>query len=821
MEKMKDNNVRRVVFEVSLKPFKNRNFNNICEDILDKWSSMINIADSVSILLWVGNGSEIVLWDGNFNKEINWARYIGFCNYDFKAYPKDIPPENDWYLVNKAILYTDKPLKITYKDLKEIIKCFKKICKEKYKKKLTVGIPFDPGPEFVHDQFRYLKHPEILAGGPNSEYNTCWFVCSFSEIKNVKEKLKGFPKGIKGSIPFGEFLGKQFYHFAKDLNVDYIWFSNGFAFSHYAWYYKGEIFDGEKFRIEKIPDIEEKIISFWKYFRKYWKGKIEVRGTNYAMGLDISKDAINYKRIYKEGKLDIIPPNTPWGSRDMGGEICIYLTRLAEIPGEKIPIRFYINDPWFRVNAWTDYYGRQPYDIYLPMMTGRINEKGKFQKFTDIEFLTIDTEKGEVFKEQGEEVYYHIKRGLEFSSDEAGPILWIYPYDEYHETLKNPTYISHLYFGDSFISRSITNGFPLNTVISSKNFKKLYRKNPDYFKDKILLTHLPVSKWEYIYDVIDFVKDGGNAIFYGSFEPVSEDIRKIFNVRVEDEGLYGDFEIENLLFEDELNVPLKRKFYHNPVFGGGGLKEILEEGEKVRLIKNGKRRSFVGVINYGKGKIGWIRGSLPFLTEKLSLHPLTLSPINYYEPGDFSRYLLSEFGYFIKFKKYVDLGKEEKRDSLSEIKVSVISPSISNSPTILIGRNKNGFVIGGLKPSSEVEIFIRFPEGIPVLTEREVVVDNKIGKYILDKTFLFEVRVLVEQDLFSVIKAREVSKDFGYKRQIHLSGLKNSTLTIYPENLEKCKIKVMDRLIPKFLEIEKCKNYVKKGGLNGEIEILW
>lgn len=813
--------INRVVLEVSLKPFKDRNFKKTCEEILDKWSSMISIADSVSVLIWVGDGSEIILWDGNFNKEINWARYIGFCNYDLGGYPKNIPPEEDWYLVNKAVLYTEKPLKITYKDLKNIIKWFKKICKEKYKKKLTVGIPFDPGPEFVHDEFRYVKHPEILAGGPNSEYNTCWFVCSWSNIKDVKERLKGFPKGIKEEIPFGEFLGKQFYHFAKDLDVDYIWFSNGFAFSHYAWYYKGEIFDGEKFIVEKIPDIEEKVISFWKIFRKYWKGSIEVRGTNYAVGLDISKDAINYKRIYKEGKLDIAPPNTPWGSRDMGGEICIYLTRLAEIPDKRILLRLYTNDPWFRANPWWDYYGREPYDIYLPMMTGRINEKGEFEKFNEIAFVTIDTERGIVSKEQAEEIYYHIKRGMEFSPDEPGPIVWIYPFDEYHEILKNPKYISHLYFGDSFISRSITNGFPLNTVISSKNFKKLYRKNPDYFKDKILLTHLPLGDWEYTYDVFDFVKDGGNAIFYGSFEPVGDDIRKIFKVKIED-GLSEEFEIENMLIEDELNIPLKRKFYHNPVFGGGGIFEIFDEGEKVLLKKNGKKRSFVSIINYGKGKIGWIRGSLPFKTERFSYQPHNLSPIEYYEPGDFLRYLLSEFGYIIRFKKYVNLQTREKRDSLTEISVKAIVSSISRSPTILISKKKNGYILSGIKPSNEVEIYMKFPEGVPLPTEREIILrDDKLGKYNFDKTFLSEVRFLVQQEEPSILQAKEVRRDFGYTRQLNISGLKNSTLTVYPENLEKCKIKVMDKLISKFLEIEKGKNYVKKGGLNGEIEVLW
>ena len=108
MEKIKDieilnGEIERIVFEMSLKPFKDRNFKKKCEEILEKWESMIKIADRISFLLWVGNGSEILEWDGNYNKEINWARYIGFCNLDYGAYP----PEIDHYKINKAcLLYT-------------------------------------------------------------------------------------------------------------------------------------------------------------------------------------------------------------------------------------------------------------------------------------------------------------------------------------------------------------------------------------------------------------------------------------------------------------------------------------------------------------------------------------------------------------------------------------------------------------------------------------------------------------------------------------------------------------------------------------------
>ncbi|MCD6407435.1 hypothetical protein J7L87_00085, partial [bacterium] len=452
--------IKRIVLEMSLKPFKKRNEKYIydkCEKILKSWESLINSGEEISILLWVGDGSEILLWDGDLNKEINWAKYIGYCNYDFGCYP-----EGKYHRVNKAQLYMKNPPRLRYKELKIIISSFKKICKEKYKKKVRVGIPFDSYPEFVHDKFRYVEHPEILSGGPHTEYKTLPVVCCWKEIENVNIKVKGFSEGIKGKLPFGEFLGKQFSIFSKDFGVDYIWFSNGFGFTPYSWYHKGEIFDGEKYRIEKVKEIEKRVISFWRIFRREYKGPIEVRGTDSSVGIDIAKDAINYKKIYEVGKLKFSLPNTPWGSKDLGGEIGIYLTRLSEIPDGRIPIRFYINDPWFVANPWWDYYGGEPFDIYVPMTVSRINEKGEIEKFTDIELLTIDTEKGQVSEKQAEEVSYHIKRGIEFSPDKPGPILWVYPFNEYHSILRKPDLLNHIYFQDSFILRGISNGFPLN-----------------------------------------------------------------------------------------------------------------------------------------------------------------------------------------------------------------------------------------------------------------------------------------------------------------------------------------------------------------------
>ena len=85
--------LNRVVLEIGLRPFDNmslREIERVCRHALSSWSKLIEQGETISVLFWTGNGDEIVQFDGNMNKEVNWGKYIGFCNLDSDAYPADV-----------------------------------------------------------------------------------------------------------------------------------------------------------------------------------------------------------------------------------------------------------------------------------------------------------------------------------------------------------------------------------------------------------------------------------------------------------------------------------------------------------------------------------------------------------------------------------------------------------------------------------------------------------------------------------------------------------------------------------------------------------
>src|SRR5690606_13087970 len=239
-------------------------------------------------------------------------------------------------------------------------------------------------------EFKYKKHPEILEGSAMGEKS---FVFSYATLNEDKTAYAGFPKGIPENTPFGTFFGRQSQHFLKDLNFDYIWFSNGFGFGMEPWASTGVIFTGKGFNKERLAETKEKIINFWKLFRAECPNyRIETRGTNLSTGIDLAKDVVDLRAIYNGGFNILPPPNSPWAALDgdFGLEMIGYLSRMAELPDDKYIYRYYTHDPWWLNSPWLDRYGSEPHDIYLPMSASRINENGEIKLPTHLNFLTID-----------------------------------------------------------------------------------------------------------------------------------------------------------------------------------------------------------------------------------------------------------------------------------------------------------------------------------------------------------------------------------------------------------------------------------------------
>ena len=184
------------------------------------------------------------------------------------------------------------------------------------------------------------------------------------------------------------------------------------------------------------------------------------------------------------------------------------MSRISELPDDRYLFRYYTHDPWWANSPWLDRYGREAHDIHLPMAVTRIDADGNVKLPTHLTFLTIDDSYGNMPEQVPSEVIPHILQGRRTSPDQPGLIVWVYPFDEYHDwAYKQPERIEEIYYGDWFIQQAINDGFPMNTVVSSGNFTKLMEEGKNTFDESILVSIVPDAGSEMEKQLMKFITD--------------------------------------------------------------------------------------------------------------------------------------------------------------------------------------------------------------------------------------------------------------------------------------------------------------------------
>lgn len=753
-----------ITIEMSLKPFKENTqeyIRYVCNLAFEQWKPLLNHADTVSVLLWTSDGSEILEYSGELTQELEWGKYAGNPNASNKVNsgPKELT------LHQRAYTYLDNPPSFTYGDLKNIILTIKEEGRKVTGKVIRVGETFDPGPEFAVSKFKYELHPEICMAKTMGAKS---FVCCYASLNADTLSYAAYPEGIPDGTLFGTFFGKQSEIFLKDMGFDYLWLSNGFGFGMEPWNTIGAIFDGENFNNERIEEIHNKIINFWTEFRRECPDiPVETRGTNLSTGIDLARDGVDLKSIYNGGYNILPPPNSPWAALDgdFGLELVGYMSHIAEIPDERYLFRYYIHDPWWVNSPWLDRYGRQAHDIYLPMSVSRINSQGKVCLPTNLNFLSIDNTYGDMPEQVPEEVIPHILQGRRFSPDQPGPIVWLYPFDEYHFwAFHSSEYLPEVFYGDWFIRQALNEGFPINTVTSTTIFSELISKNDSLLKGSILVSIVPDKGSLLEKNLMNFVKNGGNLIVYGPVQRASEEFLDFMNV-MRIEPLSGTFSLK-------LNSPFDSGDYpkllkHDELLSAGGIETIIKNTSShskslAQAMINGKKRDVV-ICNR---KPEWNGGSVCYVRATNSAsykggHLLSPDDRNdYFLGGSLMRYALKAFDYSINYDK--------------------LNNGIA-SPVNVISRNRNGFIFSGYVPNQTVSQSFIFPEGAPIFTGTEAILSDGAAHYSLPKSWNKECRVFVRQKE-GVIACWEIPPvEFGIKRKIGVSGLKDATLVVYPE----------------------------------------
>ncbi|MCP4642195.1 MAG: hypothetical protein GY851_17255 [bacterium] len=762
--------VGNVTLEMSLKPFRDPSdayVAGVCEELFRQWWPLTRHADRVSVLLWTADGSEILEYDGNMDAPLEWARYIGTGN---SKYEPGTGPDH-LSLHQRAYWYTENPPAITYGDLKRIIGIIKRVGVEVTGKPIRVGATFDPGPEFAKSDFKYTRHPEICMGNTMGKGT---FVCSYSVLHADDHAYAGFPEGIPEGTPFGTFFGRQCKHFLDDLAFDYIWLSNGFGFGLETWGATGAVFNGEQFDTGKIAGVREKILDFWKLFRAECPDTpIETRGTNLSTGMDLAADGVPLRSIYRGGFHMAPPPNSPWAALDgdFGLELVGYMSSIAELPGDEFPFRYYTHDPWWLNSPWLDRYGREPHDIYLPMSISRIDAAGQVRLPTSILFLTVDNSYGGMPVEVPNEVIPHILRARTDSADQPGPVVWAYPFDEYHDmTFGDPPRVDEVLFGDWFMRQAVNAGFPINTVVSTANLIASLEAKPGLYAESVLVSIVPDGGAALEQTLTDHVRNGGRVLLYGPVGHASDGMLAMLNVR-RYEPISGGMGIEVAAFRDVCrDQAFPTRVQHRPLTCAGGVTAIVanDDDPATTVIASVKQENAVRAIAlirreeaWNGGALAWIRGTNSNYYRKGG-RLLANDNANEWFAGEvLARYTLAEFGYEFGAAKRV--------------------PAQRN-PLVCVARNRNAFVFSGYCRDTTVDARLRFPQGAPVLVGYETRLDDGRSVYRMPRAWHRECRVFVDgQQDGTLACSEQPSVQYGVKRRLRVTGLDHATVRFYPE----------------------------------------
>lgn len=812
---------RDVQLEMSLKPFWDNTPQTreaVCRELFLQWMPLCRFAESISILLWIGDGSEILEYAGDLDHEFEWGRYHGSAN---ALHADPLPESGDagHTAINghvmgrdpdqrgvhvRSYLYRPEPARFSFRWLKELVETLKRVGGEVTGKRILVGETFDIGPEFAVSRFKYEWHREICGGG--ALFGGKFIRCDMA-LNPDDRKYAGFPTGIPEGTTVGRFLGRQARHFFRDHGFDFLWLSNGFGFALEPWALTGAIFDGAEFRQESAEETARQILLFWRDLRQELPdAAIRTRGTNLATGIDLASDASPIREIFRDIPGVEAPVNSPWAALDgdIGLELAGWMSHIARLPTPGFRYRYYIHDPWWLNSPWLDRYQRQPFDIYLPLSVSRVLPDGKVETPSDLAFLSIDDSHGSLPPVVPVEVTAHILHAREFQPDAPAPLVWVYPFDAYHELVTGPEKNPGLpFFGDWFVRGLISHTVPLNCVADWADVSGLWKAGSGALDGSILFAPVLPEGFGLNREMLAFAESGGRVVLYGPLAQ-SASLREALGIICE-EPLEGDFALED-----------GRRIRHlSPLSAGGWT----ESGECLRsATKDGRSRAACAIREFSSGgKLGWIRGSLataefdPARGNKILGPRLTeLSSEAFCPTEKLAHILLARMGLAIGVKK------------------SVVTTA---DPMMCLHRHRNAFVFSGYQPEATDGLTLRMELGAPVFIGGQNSVVDDTTTYSGPPSWHQVCRVFVRQSGATQITCQIIPAiQHGYTSRLLVRGLKNATVHFLPEPGTEEKLEILrDPMFPYFvgdfvqprLEKTSAGTVVTVAGVDDEVLFSW
>ena len=749
-------NIRNVTLEISGKPFMDdseEEMFRVGRRMFTQWKALTDMTDRISVMLWVADGSDILNWSGELDQTFEWAYWQGCA----EAQPC---PEGDPALLRRFQHYYPRKYREdagprSYRWLKRMIQVLRKCSLEINGKNPRIVAIFDNGPEFCLSDFKYRLHREICGGSTVGHKMSV--VCN-SLLHADSRKYAAYPEGIPEGLSLGRFFGAQFRLFAREFGYDAIWLSNGMGFGSQPWGIRGFLFDGDSFHPDQAKEAGETMLRFWEDFTSACPGvEIETRGSNFSVGVELASEGAPLEELYEKYK--IAPPvNSPWAALNFntGLELAAWMSHVAELPDHRFPYRFYTHDPWFQNSPWLDRYGREPWDIYLPLAVSRVDKNGRVCTPNSINLLTIDDSCGEMPDQVPQEIIPHLLDAFRNAPDEAAPFVWVYPFHRYCRMVHGEDPHPEIVFNeDLFLGEVIQAGFPLNTVVAAENLRRI----PPHS-----IAVMPVSA--YSPQAEDFLKHGGKIIFYGALLHAPEPLKKILGLRC-GPGITGRQSVKLHQETDSFRRNgYSMNIFNRDVYNGGPLTEIAEGAD---VIAEAGGRVLASVY----GNAAFLRAVLPQGEElfpgdrELSRQP----PDVVFPVETLARALAGAFGWILKYSAF---------------------HGSSMLPRMTIAKHENMFFFTVFARDTSAQIEIRTPFGVPVPDEMETEYTNRLGIWHPDKCWHKRCRVFVDQQEDSVFSHKiRTAEDFQLIDRFSVTGLTDATVRIF---LPKEKLKHLEMI---------------------------
>lgn len=766
---------RDVMLEVSFKAFlrkDNPGAEAVAKTIFEQYRELWSNAENIRILLWVGDGSEILEFREDAEFEFDWCRYTGIISALPNPELEAADPEGRYAFTGKEFEADTQPCTIAF--LRSVIDTLKRIGKAVSGREILVGDAFDPGPEFTISEFKTKHHPECCRGSYGEGLRK--IVSCAAKLNRDDRPYAAFPNGIPDGISFGKFLGRQLNAFRKAVGLDFIWFSNGFGFGNHPWMLEGDLFDGRRFDVARAETVSREILEFWHDFRAECDIPLRVRGTNFGTGIDLAGDAVPLREIYRNAALEAPPVNSPWAAinRDIGMELSGWMAHLAGWSGPDFLFRFYLHDPWFHSSPWQDRYEREPYDIYLPLAVAKLRGGKLAESARSVSILTVDNCRGELPPDCPGEVIPHLNRARSQAPDEAGPLVWVYPFGACNDgNGKSPEKAEKNLFGDLFIRAAINCGLPLNTVVAAEESDAL----PPH---RVAVSPVPEPDSEWESRLLEYAEQGGAVLLYGPLDAGGRRLNRLLGIEP-GEPLAGEFRLETL---PPITEPAGT-FRHEPVVSGGGLAETGGNRILARAVRGEVQRTFAAEAEYGAGRIVWLRGSLekyhPYYLDEFSFEGNTPQP---YECASLAVSLLKRFGWEIEYRR---------------------ADRVCRPPVMTIHYHRNAMYFTGCNFSTPTEQVLSTPWGAPVPTGCDAEIGNGKACCRHPRSWCRECRIFVRQQAESTLFCRESDSPIrGQERYFKLYNLKDAELGLMvPDGAEeRVELRPFARKNPLFVPVE-------------------